>query len=225
MSALVWDQTGQKKYETGIEQCALFVQSDEGTYPKGVAWNGVTKFSEAPSGAEPTKIYADNQKYLELLSAEEFGGTLSAYMYPDEFEQCDGSAEIADGVTVGQQERKPFGLAYKTIVGNDVKKNNFGYKLHLVYGCLAKPSSMEYSTVNDSTEVPEMSWEVSTTPVAVAGLKPTATLVIDSTKCDTDKLKKIEAIIYGSEDKDAELPLPDAIAAIFKETAAQEPQG
>ena len=220
MSALVWDQTGQKKYETGIERVALFVQSEEGTYPKGVAWNGVTKVSESPSGAEPTKIYADNKKYLEILSAEEFGTTLSAYMSPEEFDACDGSVEVVPGVTIGQQERVPFGLAYQTIIGNDVKKNNYGYKLHIVYGCLAKPSGTEYSSVNDSPDVPEMSWEISTTPVEVAGYKATATMVLDSTKTDAEKLKKIEAIIYGSDDEEARLPLPDEIIDILKGTSS-----
>lgn len=220
MSKLVWDQTGQKTYETGVEQCALYVQSAEGTYPKGVAWNGVTGVSEAPSGAEPTAIYADNVKYLSLTSAEEFGATITAYTYPDEFEACDGSSEIADGVTVGQQDRTPFGLAYKTIIGNDTKQNKFGYKLHIIYGALAKPSSMDYKTVNDSPEAIEMSWEVSTTPVTVAGMKPTATVVIDSTKADPTKLAALEAILYGTEDQEPRLPLPDEIATLMKTDVA-----
>ena len=216
MSKLVWDQTGQKTYETGVEQCALFQQSAEGTYPKGVAWNGVTGVSEAPSGAEPTAIYADNVKYLSLMSAEEFGATITAYTYPDEFEACDGSAEIAEGVSVGQQDRVPFGLAYKTIIGNDTKQNNYGYKLHLIYGALAKPSNMDYKTVNDSPEAIEMSWEVSTTPVSVSGFKPTARLIIDGTKANPEKLAALEAIIYGSEEKEPRLPLPDEIASLMK---------
>ena len=216
MSKLVWDQTGQKTYETGVEQCALFPQSAEGTYPKGYAWNGITGVSESPSGAEATAIYADNIKYLSLLSAEEFGATITAYTYPAEFEACDGSAEIADGVSVGQQDRTPFGLVYKTIIGNDTKQNKYGYKLHFIYGALAKPSSMDYKSVNDSPEAIEMSWEVTTTPVAVAGMKPTAKLVVDSTKCDAEKLAALEAIVYGSEQKEARLPLPDEIATLMK---------
>ena len=216
MSKLVWDQTGQKTYETGVEQCALFPQSAEGTYPKGYAWNGITGVSESPSGAEATAIYADNIKYLSLLSAEEFGATITAYTYPAEFEACDGSAEIADGVSVGQQDRTPFGLVYKTIIGNDTKQNKYGYKLHFIYGALAKPSSMDYKSVNDSPEAIEMSWEVTTTPVAVAGMKPTAKLVVDSTKCNAEKLAALEAIVYGSEEKEARLPLPDEIATLMK---------
>lgn len=218
MSKMVWDQIGQKRYETGIEQCALYPQSAEGTYPKGFPWNGVTGVSESPSGAEPTAIYADNVKYLSLMSAEEFGATITAYTYPEEFEACDGSAEIADGVTVSQQDRTPFGLVYKTIIGNDIKQNKYGYKLHIIYGGLAKPSGKDFKTVNDSPEAIEMSWEVSTTPVSVEGMKPTAKLTIDSTKADPEKLAALEAILYGSADTEPRLPFPDEIATLMKKT-------
>lgn len=216
---LVWDQTGQKKYETGVEQCALYLQDDNGKYPKGVAWNGITGVSEAPSGAEPTNIYADNIKYLSLMSAEEFGATITAYMYPDEFETCIGAEEIAEGVIVAQQDHAIFGIAYKTLIGNDTKQTKFGYKLHLVYGALTKPSNVDRKTVNDSPEAAEMSWEISTTPVAVPGKKPTAHLTLDSTKMDSAKLAKIESILYGSEDTDARLPLPEEIISILQAEA------
>ena len=216
MSKLVWDQTGQKTYETGVEKCALFPQSSEGTYPKGAAWNGITGVSENPSGAEPTAIYADNIKYLSLMSAEEFSATITAFMYPDEFEKCIGEEEIVDGVTVGQQDHAPFGLAYKSLIGNDTKQNNYGYKLHLIYGALAKPSSMDRKTVNDSPEAGEMSWEMSTTPVPVEGKKPTSHLIINSLKADPEKLAALEAIIYGSNETDPRLPLPDEIMTLMK---------
>lgn len=220
---LVWDQTGQKTYETGVRKGVLFPQSSEGTYPKGVAWNGLTGVNEAPSGAEATAIYADDAKYLSLTSAEEFGATITAYSSPEEFDECDGSAEIADGVSIGQQERKPFGFCYNTVIGNDTKKNNYGYKIHIIYGATAKPSAMDYKTINDSPETIEMSWEISTTPVTVANMKPTATIVIDSTKADPEKLKALEDIIYGSEDTESRLPLPDEIATLMKKTT--EPGG
>ena len=223
MSKLKWDQLGQKTYETGVEQCALFPQSSEGIYPKGVAWNGITGVSESPSGAEPTAIYADNIKYLSLLSTEEFGATITAYTYPEEFEACDGSLEIADGVSVGQQDRTPFGLVYKTVIGNDTKQNKYGYKLHFIYGALAKPSTMDYKTINDSPEAIEMSWEVTTTPVSVEGMKATASLVIDSTKADATKLAALEEIVYGSDNEEPRMPLPDEIAILMKKDA--NPQG
>ena len=197
----------------------LYPQSSEGTYPKGVAWNGLTGVNESPSGAEPTNIYADDVKYLELTSAEEFGATITAYSSPEEFDECDGSAEIADGVTVGQQDRKPFGVCYRTTIGNDTKKNNYGYKIHLIYGATAKPSAMDYKTINDSPEAIEMSWEVSTTPVQVDNMKPTATLTIDSTKADPEKLKALEDILYGTEDAEPRMPLPDEIATLMKKDA------
>lgn len=213
--ALVWDQTGERYYETGVKNCALYVQSTTGTYPKGVAWNGITAFTESPSGAEQTALYADDIKYLSLMSAEEFGGTIEAYTYPEEFAECDGSAELVKGAYIGQQSRKTFGLAYKTTLGNDVDGNDKGYKLHLVYGCQASPSEKAYTSINDSPEAITFSWEVTTTPVNVTGHKPTAIVTIDSTKADSTKLKALEAILFGSETADARLPLPDEISTLL----------
>lgn len=215
-SPLVWDQTGEKFYETGVKNGVLYVQHTDGSYPKGVAWNGLTAVTESPSGAEKTPLYADDTKYLNLMSAEEFGATIEAYTYPDEFAQCDGSAEIADGVTIGQQARKTFGMAYKTTLGNDVSNNDYGYKLHIIYGALASPSEKGYSTINDSPEAITFSWEVTTTPVNVTGKKPTASLVIDSTKANPEKLAALEKILFGSTEADARLPLPDEIAELMK---------
>ena len=215
-SPLVWDQTGEKFYETGVKNGVLYVQHTDGTYPKGVAWNGLTAVTESPSGAEKTPLYADDTKYLNLMSAEEFGATIEAYTYPDEFAQCDGSAEIAEGVTIGQQARKTFGMAYKTTLGNDVSNNDYGYKLHIIYGALASPSEKGYSTINDSPEAITFSWEVTTTPVNVTGKKPTASLVIDSTKANPEKLAALEKILFGSTEANARLPLPDEIATIMK---------
>ena len=215
-SPLVWDQTGEKFYETGVKNGVLYVQHTDGTYPKGVAWNGLTAVTESPSGAEKTPLYADDTKYLNLMSAEEFGATIEAYTYPDEFAQCDGSAEIAEGVTIGQQARKTFGMAYKTTLGNDVSNNNYGYKLHIIYGALASPSEKGYSTINDSPEAITFSWEVTTTPVNVTGKKPTASLVIDSTKANPEKLTALEKILFGSTEAAARLPLPDEIATLMK---------
>ena len=214
MSKLVWDQTGERLYETGVEQCALYIQ-ESGTYPKGVAWNGVTKVTEKPSGAEATDIYADDSKYLTLFSAEKFGASIEAYMYPEEFAECDGSAEIAPGVMIGQQSRKTFGLSYKTIVGNDVNNNEHGYKLHIIYGAKATPSEKGYSTVNESPEAITMSWELNTTPVAVEGHKPTASITIDSTKAPKEKMAALEKILYGDAETEARLPLPAEIASIM----------
>lgn len=216
MSKLAWDQTGQKTYETGVKRGVLFLQSDEGTYSKGVAWNGLTGVNETPSGAEPTSIYADDIKYLELTSAEEFGATITAYSSPEEFDECDGSAEIADGVTIGQQDRKPFGFSYCTTIGNDTKKNNYGYKIHLIYGATAKPSSKDRKTINETPEAIEMSWEVSTTPVQVTNMKPTSHVIIDSTKADPEKLKALEDILYGTDDTESRMPLPDEVATLMK---------
>lgn len=195
---LVWDNTGERFYETGVKQGVLYVQSN-GTYPKGVAWNGLTAITESPSGAEATALYADDIKYLNLLSNEEFAATIEAYTYPDEFAECDGSAELAKGVTVGQQKRSSFGLVYKTVVGNDVDNNDYGYKLHMIYGALAAPSEKAYATINDSPEAITFSWEVSTTPVNVADLKPTASITIDSTKADATKLAALEKVLFGSD--------------------------
>lgn len=215
MAKLVWDKTGERLYETGVKNGVLYVQDASGAYPAGVAWNGLTAVTEAPSGAEATALYADDIKYLNLLSTEEFGATIEAYTYPDEFAQCDGSASLATGVTIGQQPRKAFGLCYRTTVGNDVEGNDHGYKLHIIYGCLAAPSEKAYATINDSPEAITFSWEVTTTPVAVEGFKPTATIVIDSTKVDAGKLAALEAKLYGSESEEAMLPLPNEIATMM----------
>ena len=214
MAKLVWDQTGERRYETGVKHCVLYVQ-EAGDYSKGVAWNGITAVTESPSGAEPTPLYADDIKYLNLLSNEEFGASIEAYTYPDEFAECDGSAALAAGVFIGQQPRKTFGLCYKTVVGNDTENNEYGYKLHLIYGALASPSEKAYATINDSPEAITFSWEITTTPVEVTGHKPTASVTIDSTKVNADKLAALEAIIYGSESEEARLPLPDEIAELF----------
>jgi hypothetical protein len=219
MSKLVWDQTGERFYETGVNQGVLYFRGEDGTYSNGVAWNGLISVTESPSGAEPTPIYADNIKYLNLLSAEEFGATIEAYTYPDEFAQCDGSAEIAPGVMIGQQNRKVFGLSYKTALGNDVDGTDYGYKLHLIYGALAAPSEKGYSTINDSPEAITFSWEVTTTPVSVTGFKPTASITIDSTKADPTKLADLEDILYGSEESEARLPLPDEVAGLLEASA------
>lgn len=220
MPRLVWDQTGQKTYETGVNQGVLYVRDDEGKYGNGVVWNGLTAVTESPSGAEPSPLYADNIKYLNLMSTEEFGATVEAYTYPDEFAVCDGSAEIATGVMIGQQARKTFGLSYKTLLGNDLDGDSYGYKLHIIYGALAAPSEKGYATVNDSPEAITFSWELSTTPVSVTGHKPTATVVIDSTKVDETKLKALEDLLYGTEDKEASLPMPDEIVALIGEAVA-----
>ena len=216
MSKLTWDQTGERFYETGVKQGVLYPQAEGGTYPKGVAWNGLTAVTESPSGAEATPLYADDIKYLNLMSAEEFGATIEAYTYPDEFAQCDGSAEIAKGVSIGQQARKAFGMSYKTTLGNDVANNDYGYKLHLIYGALAAPSEKAYATINDSPEAITFSWEVTTTPVSVKGFKPTANITIDSTKVDKEKLAALEAILYGSDSDEPRLPLPDEVATLMK---------
>ena len=215
MPKLVWDKTGERYYETGVKQGVLYPIDNQGTYPKGVAWNGLTNVTESPSGAEATALYADDIKYLNLISTEEFGGTIEAYTYPDEFAECDGSASLATGVYIGQQPRKTFGLCYRTTVGNDVDNNNYGYKLHLVYGALASPSEKAYATINDSPEAITFSWEFSTTPVNVTGFKPTACITIDSTKVDPQKLAALEAILYGGDEAEARLPLPDEVAQII----------
>lgn len=195
--AVEWDATGEHLYETGIDRGMLYPINASGAYTPGVAWNGLTAVTESPSGAEATKLYADNIKYLNLYSAEEFGATIEAYTYPKEFEACDGSADIATGVAIGQQSRKTFGLAYRTKIGNDVDGNDHGYKIHLIYGCMASPSEKAFQTINDSPEAITFSWEVSTTPVNVTGFKPTASITIDSTKVDADKLAAFEKTIYG----------------------------
>lgn len=216
MAKLVWDESGKRLYETGVKMGVLYVQDASGAYPKGVVWNGLTAVNESPSGAEATPLYADDIKYLNLRSAEEFGATIEAYTYPDEFEACDGSAEIAEGVKIGQQARKSFGLCYRTIVGNDVQGNDFGYKLHLIYGATASPSEKAYATVNDSPEAVTFSWEVTCTPVEVPNFKPSASIVIDSTKVDATKLAALEAKLYGDATTEAKLPLPAEIIEMFK---------
>ena len=216
MAKIVWDNTGDRLYETGVDHGVLYLQQTSGAYAGGVAWNGLTAVTESPSGAEATPLYADNIKYLNLMSAEEYGMTIEAYTYPDEFAQCDGSASLVEGVYIGQQDRKTFGMSYRTIIGNDVDSNNHGYKLHLVYGCLAAPSEKAYATVNDSPEAITFSWEVSTTPVNVTGYKPTACITIDSTKVDKTKLDALEKILYGDEETEATLPLPDVVAATMR---------
>lgn len=218
MSKLMWDQLGQKLYETGVDRGVLYVQ-EEGVYGTGVVWNGLTSVSESPSGAEPSKIYADNIAYLTLMSTEEFAASVEAYMYPDEFAQCDGSAEIADGVMIGQQTRKPFALCYRTKIGNDVDGDEHGYKIHIIYNALAAPSERAYATVNDAPEAITFSWELSTTPIDVPGHKPTACLTIDSTKADATKLKALEDILYGSESEESRLPLPEEIITLMGKAA------
>lgn len=215
MAKLVWDATGARKYETGVRNGVLYVMDDSGTYPKGVVWNGLTAVTESPSGAEATALYADDVKYLNLISAEEFGATVEAYTYPDEFAQCNGEASLVDGVTIGQQPRKTFGMAYRTVVGNDIENESYGYKLHLIYGAVASPSEKAYATINDSPEAITFSWELKTTPVVVEGFKPTASLTIDSTKANPTKLAALEAILFGSEEAEARLPLPNEIATLM----------
>ena len=215
MPRLTWHDLGKRFYETGVKQGVLYPQVG-GAYPKGVAWNGLTAVTESPSGAEPTPLYADDIKYLELTSNEEFGCTIEAYTYPDEFKACNGEATLAEGVTIGQQTRVPFGFCYKTVLGNDEKKNDYGYKLHLVYGATASVSEKAFQTINDSPEAITFSWEVTTTPVAVKGFKPTAILTIDSTTIAADKLTALEDILYGKDEAEARLPLPDEIAELVK---------
>lgn len=221
MSRITWDATGERLYETGVKNGVLYKMKDN-AYPKGVPWNGLTGVTESPSGAEATALYADDIKYLNLLSTEEFGATIEAYMYPDEFMECDGSAEIAPGITIGQQKRTMFGLCYRTVLGNDTENNDHGYKLHLIYGAVASPSEKGYQTINDSPDAITFSWEVKTTPVPVTGFKPTASLTITSTKVDPEKLKLLEDILYGKDATSAEandgtdprLPLPDEVAEL-----------
>lgn len=216
MSRIVWDKTGERTYETGVDRGVLYPMTASGEYGAGVPWNGLTAVSENPSGAEATALWADNTKYLNLLSAEEYSATLEAYTYPEEFKECDGSKMIAKGVYIGQQNRSVFGFAYRTLLGNDVKAQDFGYKIHLVYGCQASPSDKGYQTVNDNPDAITFSWEVNTTPVEVPGdFKPTATVEIDSTVCDAAKLKAFEDILYGSETAEPRLPLPAEVAQLL----------
>ena len=219
MSKLAWNQTGEKLYETGVDRGVVYPQL-EGAYPKGAAWDGLISVSLSPSGAEPTALYASNTKYATLMSVEELGGTIEAYMYPKEFSECNGLAALANGVRLGQQKRKSFGFSFRTLIGNDVDGESHGYKLYLIYGALAKPSELSNQSITDSPEAKTMSFEFSTTPVNVAGFQPTASIEIDSTEVDADKLAALEAILYGSESEEARLPLPDEVAQIMGTEAA-----
>lgn len=216
-----WDKSGEHLYETGVDRGVLYPMDDNGNYTNGAAWNGLSSVTESPSGAEPTAIWADNRKYLNMYSAEEYGSTIEAYTYPDEFKECDGSKEIAPGVYAGQQARKTFGFSYRTLIGNDIQENNHGYKIHLVYGCKASPSERNYSTTNDSPEAQTMSWEISTTPINVTGIGQTSQLTIDSTKTTAEKLTAIEEILYGKAASgqtaavQARLPLPDEVISLM----------
>lgn len=216
-----WDETGEHLYETGVDRGVLYVMDSNGAYPTGVAWNGLTSVSESPSGAEATALYADNIKYLNLISAEEFGATIEAYTYPDDFALCDGSASIGTGIMIGQQPRKTFGLCYRTKIGNDVDGESHGYKLHLIYGCLASPSQRQYQTINDSPSAITFSWEVKTTPVNVTGKKPTAIVTIDSTKASSSAMTAIETVLYGTPASgqtaavEGRMPLPDEVASLM----------
>lgn len=220
MSKLQWDQVGERKYETGTDRGVLYIPT-AGVYNKGYAWNGLTAVTQAPSGAEPNAQYADNMKYLNLLSAEDFGGTIEAFTYPDEFMQCDGTSMPVPGLSLGQQPRKTFGFSYRTRLGNDVDGNDYGYKLHLIYGALAAPSEKAYATVNDSPEAITLSWEFSTTAVQVDGYKPTAILSIDSTKFSKDAMDALELVLYGDAGTDPRLPLPDEVIAMLSGTVVQ----
>lgn len=215
MSKLVWDQSGKRLYETGVDHGVLYPIQTGGVYSKGVAWNGLTAVAESPSGADVNDIYADNMKYLGLVGAEKFGATVEAYTYPDEFAECDGSVELVKGATIGQQNRKVFGMVYRTVIGNDVDGNEHGYKLHLIYGATAAPSEKAYNTINEDPEAITFSWELSTTPVNVTGHKPTASLTIDSTKADPTKLAELEKILFGDTETEPRLPLPDEIAQLL----------
>ena len=222
MAKLVFDKTGERFFETGVNKGVFYVQDAQGAYPQGVAWNGLTAVTESPSGAEATPLYADNIKYLNLMSAEEFGATVEAYTYPDAFAACNGELALADGVSIGQQARKAFGMSYQTKIGNDVAGTELGYKIHIIYNALAAPSEKAYATINDSPEAITFSWELSTTPVEVSGGKPTATLVIDSTKVSETALKAIEDALYGTDSEEAHLPLPDEIVALVNGAATVE---
>lgn len=227
---LTWDDTGKRYYETGVSQGVLYVTNEDGSYGAGISWNGLSNVSESPSGAEPTDLYADDIKYLSLQSAEDFSCTIEAYQSPEEFDACDGLATLAEGVTIAQQTRKKFGFSYKTKIGNDTKGNDYGYKLHLVYGCQASPSEKGYSTINDSPEAITLSWEVNTTPVNVSGHKPTAHLIIDSTKVDPIKMKALEDVLYGTNAGEggtppataAKLPLPDEVVALVADDGSDQ---
>ena len=211
MARLIWDEVGQRFFETGVKNGVLYVQENDGSYGQGVVWNGLTAVTESPSGAEETPLYADDVKYLTLRSAEQFGATIEAYTYPEEFEACDGSAQIANGVTIGQQARQAFGLCYRTAIGNDIQGQEYSYKLHLLYGCTVAPSEKSYSTINDNPEAITFSWELSTVPVPVDGFKPTASLVIDASKVDEGKMQLLEDALFGDAENEAKLLLPNEI--------------
>lgn len=217
MAKLIWDKTGERFFETGVDQGVLYVQDTDGAYPEGVVWNGLTAVTESPGGAELNDLWADNMKYASLRSAETFGATIEAYTYPDEFMQCDGSAELAPGVVVGQQSRKTFGLSYRTKIGSDTDTEMSGYKLHLVYGATASPSEKAYTTINENPDAITFSWELNTTPVAVEGFKPTALITVDSTKVGADKMAALESKLYGDTSSEAMLPLPDEVLSIITE--------
>lgn len=221
MAKLTWDQVGERVYETGVDHGVLYIPDAQGAYEDAYPWNGLTSVTESPSGAESNPQYADNIKYVDITSAEQFGATIEAFTYPDEFGQCDGTVNPEPGVSVGQQGRKPFGLSYRTLVGNDSVGSDFGYKLHLIYGAKASPSEKAYGTVNDSPEPITFSWEVSTTPVAVTGMKPTAQLTLDSTKVSRTALTALEDLLYGTEGADPRLPLPDEVLALFSGTVTE----
>ena len=221
MSKLVWDALGERYYETGVSKGVLYVTDDAGAYGDGVSWSGLTNVTQTPSGAEATALYADNIKYLNLMSEEDFSAKIEAYYYPDEFEECDGSKELVPGVSAGQQPRKSFGFSYQTIIGNDTKRNAYGYKIHLIYGCTAKPSERSNATVNESPEAVTLSWELSTVAAEIAmnGFKPSAKITIDSTKVAPAKLKELENLLYGTAGAEASLPTPDAVAALIGKPA------
>lgn len=217
MARLIWDQVGERLFETGVKNGVLYVQNNDGSYGNGVVWNGLTAVTESPSGAEETPLYADDVKYLTLRSAEQFGATVEAYTYPEEFEACDGSAQLVKGITIGQQARKAFGLCYRTSIGNDIQGQEFSYKLHLLYGCTVAPSEKSYSTINDSPEAITFSWELSTVPVPVDGFKPTASLVIDSSKLEPGQIELLENALFGDEQNEAKLLLPNEIKALLEQ--------
>lgn len=224
MTKLTWDQNGSRVYETGTDHGVLYLQDNDGALQTGVAWNGLTKVSEAPEGAEETALYADNVKYLSLYSAENFKGTIEAYTYPDEFAVADGSAEIAKGVVIGQQTRRPFGLVYRTIKGNDIKENDYGYKIHIIYNAKVSPSSRDFETVNDTPGAITFSWAFTTTPVQVEGFKPTATFVVDSTAVDPTKLKALEDMLFGTEEVEPKMPTPEELISMIKPSTPVQPK-
>lgn len=215
MARIIWDEATKHYYETGVKQCVFYKQAENGDYPLGVAWNGITSVSESPSGADTTDLYADDTKYLSLRANEDFGATIEAYTFPDEFAECDGFGELTAGVRIGQQTRKAFGLCYRTAIGNDVDYQDHGYKLHLIYNATVSPSERSYQTINDSPEAITFSWELTTIPINVTGFKPTACVTIDSTKVNAEKLAAFEAIIYGDAENEARLPLPDEVKTLL----------